>query len=334
MAHEIETAFFYKHKAWHGLGNVVQEKPRTTREAMQLADLGWTVSKQPLHVHHADGSVIEVPDQFATVRDSDNSVLGIVGDRYDPLQNHEAFSFFDPFVEDGSMFIDAAGSLRRGKRVFVLARAEGMTGEVVPGDRVNQHLLLWTSHDGTMATGIMWTPIRVVCMNTLRAATKNFEATEAIKIPHTVSQRDSLQLVQDAVDIARRSFDVSLEAFRSMQQRELDLRGLEQFVRMTFDRVEYVDDENNPVSPPLPQAFEKVLESWEFGPGADIDGVKGTVWGAYNAVTDWIDHGRGSKRKGETDAQAHNRRLDQSWFGSGSRLRQKAFDAAMEMVAL
>ena len=116
MAHEIETIFYMNETPWHRLGTRVIDIP-TADEAIVAAGLNWKVETKPLFL--ADGT--QAPSK-AVVRTSDNSILGVVGENYQPLQNEDAFKFFNPFVETGLATFETAGSLRQGKRVWILAK--------------------------------------------------------------------------------------------------------------------------------------------------------------------------------------------------------------------
>ena len=122
MSHQIEQMMWVGNNTpWHNLGNRFIEAPKTLEEAMVAAGLDWTVSTKKIYLD--DGRSVPA---MATVRDSDNSILGVVGNNYKPLQNRNAFDFFNPFVESGMAQIETAGSLMQGKRVWVQAKISSM----------------------------------------------------------------------------------------------------------------------------------------------------------------------------------------------------------------
>jgi phage/plasmid-like protein (TIGR03299 family) len=307
---------FVKEPAWHGLGTVLDEPP-TVSEAIVEAGLDWTVKKEPLFTKEGVGTPMlrEVPDHFGLVRSSDKRVLGVTGERYRPLQNVEAFEFFNPFLDKGVATLDTAGSLQGGKIVWVMAKLNGFEADVVKDDPVEARLLLSNPHTGNGAVKVLFTPTRVVCWNTLRAAeegTKNL-----VKIVHSKNVLNSLTAVQEAVDVANSTFAFTLDHYRAMARKDISVDGLKNYVRKVLE----VPDE----VPDMPRAWEGIEAAFEAGPGSDIPGVGGTVWNAYNSVTHWIDHQRGR------DAES---RLNASWFqpGVGNALRRRAHDEAMEIV--
>lgn len=337
MAHEFESGFFVKDAAWHGLGRVLPTPP-TCDDALRLAGLDWEVEKHPLVTEIPGVGSVTVPSHRSVVRATDKKVLGVVGKDWKLIQNKQGlFDFLAPFIENGAMVLDAAGSLREGRRVWALARLAGIAGEVSRGDEIRQHLLVYLGHDGGCTWGTVWTPVRVVCMNTLRAATADFKGKDIVRVRHTENAEEAIKLVQKTVDTARQSFTATLEVLRTMQRKNLSIEGLEQYVREVFkteakavvDAGETDDPEATGKVVKLADAKAKVIRAlapvthnFENGAGADFH--RGTVYGAFNAVTEYLDHERG--RTKET-------RLESTWFGSGATLRQRAFDKAVELLA-
>ncbi len=306
MAHMFETGFFHKQRAWHGLGNVVHGA-LSTAEAIVAAGLDWDVEECPLLVPGLNGPV-EVPEHKALMRSSDRRILGVVGKGYMPLQNRDAFAFFDGFVSSGEATLESAGALKRGQRVWVLAKINTPPAEVISGDEISTYLLLSNSHDGSLAIGVNYTPIRVVCNNTLSLALGKAElGASIIKIKHTAHSREALAIIRESVELASRSFSFTVEQYRKLAQTTMGVSGFERYVRKVFD-VPEIDGE-------MPRAWGELLERFEVGRGLEIPGVRGTAWAAYNAVTEWVQHVRG--RNAES-------RLDAAWFGEGRRIRDKA----------
>lgn len=308
-AHEFETGFFVGERAWHGLGNVVQKAP-TVQDALELSGLNWQVLELPISVPYDDGKISETEDWKALVRSTDYRILSVQKRTYTVVQNSEAFAFFNPFLHEGNCTLETAGSLRRGQRIFISARIQGLEGEVKSGDKIDAFLLLYNSHDGSLSVGVCFTPIRVVCNNTLTAAVSETDKT-AIKIRHRSGVHDALRQVQDAIDVNRQTFAYSLEQYREIERKKLPVDGFRQYVRQVFD----VPDEETK----MPRAWETLESLYDTAPGqTDLDD---SYWRAYNAVTYWTAHERG-----RTDAS----RLDSNWFGPSANLRQRALTVALE----
>ncbi len=312
MSHQFESGFFVRQPAWHRLGVLLDQAPHI-RDAITLAGLDWEVETAPLVT--AAGTAVD--SHRVVRRTADGKTLGVVGTAYRPLQNAQAFRFFEPFLDGGHCELEAAGSLKGGKRVWVLARVKSAEGEVTGGDAVRGYFLLSNAHDGSQAVRAQFTNVRVVCMNTLTLADRRagLGVEDCLRVRHTANVEAGLRLVQRTVDMAHRTFSATLAEYRRMAGRPLGVDGFVKYVAAVFDV---------PAGRglgKLPQAFDAVLRAYDHGPGARLPGVYGTYWGAYNAVTDWVDHTRG---KAGEDA-----RLDSAWFGSGARVKRKAFEIAL-----
>ena len=326
MSHEIEeingqaSTFSVQKMPWHGLGHVL-DNPPTTEEAIRCAGLDWDVKLVPLH-----GAFNGVPltgvNHWATVRSTDASVLGVVGPTYKPLQNVDAFKFFQPVLDAGEATLETAGSLRKGRRVWVLARVKADPVEIVPGDPVLSYILLSNGHDGTMAIRVGSTITRVVCANTLAAAHSD-GASKLLRIRHTDKANEALDLVRDTMNIVRREFETSTEQMKQLARKGVNVADIKEYVRavftpkVTLTTVDEQDEKNE-------RLLGKILPLFESGAGNDLPGVRGTAWAAYNAVTHFLSHERG---------QNADNRVNSLWFGDSANTSQRAFTQALKFAA-
>jgi len=154
-------------KPWHGLGTRL-ENAATSAEAIKAAGLDWNVTKQPLFLEGG----MQLERALATVREDTGAVLGVVGKVYQPLQNKDAFSFFDAVVGIKEAMYHTAGALGKGECVWILAKLPGVV-RVVGDDITEKYLLLTNRHDGWGSATVMFTPIRVVCQSAIRSAETN-----------------------------------------------------------------------------------------------------------------------------------------------------------------
>ena len=162
MAALVESMFSVRETPWHGLGTIIEEAP-TSKDAIRIAELDWEVNSNPIFDQNGN----EIEGFKANTRDRDNSVLGIVTDRYKIVQNSEAFEFTDSLVADQEITYETAGSLRNGKTIWLLAK---MPTSKILGEDVEPYICFANTHDGTGAIKVCATPIRVVCNNTLNLA--------------------------------------------------------------------------------------------------------------------------------------------------------------------
>lgn len=115
------SLFSMKEKAWHNLGQVIQDYP-TSAEAIHHAGLDYEVEKRKLFTPSIQDITIEVPNYFSTVRTDNDAILGVVGKDYQIVQNRDAFSFFDTIVGGEDMLYETAGALGKGECIFITAK--------------------------------------------------------------------------------------------------------------------------------------------------------------------------------------------------------------------
>lgn len=308
MSHEIETMFYKGETPWHGLGKEVKEA-LSSEDAMKQAGLDWTVKRVPLIT--ADGNNTPV-NNVAIQRSTDNSILGVVGPRFEPLQNNEAFKFFDPFIESGQATYETAGSLKEGKRIWILAALNKEPIHVKEGDDVKKYVLLSNSHDGSLAVRVGFTPIRVVCNNTLRLSHDN-ASSMLLRVRHTASMKDSLVKIQEIMNIADANFEATAEQYKALARKNIISTDLENYIKIVF---------NSRDSKQFDTLNEKIVELFESGKGAEFH--KGTAWGAYNAVTEFLSYEAGRNQ---------DSRLNSLWYGPSSKTNQIAFEEAIKLAA-
>ena len=323
MAHEIEVVdgiarmFYVGDAPWHGLGIPLNEPP-TIDEAIRLAGLNWTVSVKPLVIGE---SGIAVPAN-AVVRD-DGSVIGVVGGNFTPLQNLDAFRWFQPFIDSKQATLETAGSLKGGRKVWVLARLAGDPIEVAKNDMILRYLLLSNGHDGTISARAGFTATRVVCANTLHVAHTS-ETSKLIRVLHTPGIHDALDRVREIMSLADQQFKATAEQMKRLTEVGVVEEDLKKYVRKVFQNpvetkqgIEAPEDANE-------NLLAKIVPLFEEGPGAKLPGVAGTLWGAYNAVTAFTSHARG---------RSQDSRLDSLWFGDSARINKRALEVALRMAA-
>lgn len=314
MAHEIEEMMFVGATPWHGLG-VDVERGVSTEDAIKCAGLDWTVGTKPLLTN--DGHPVPA---CATYRETDGAVLGVVGPDYRPLQNADAFRFFEPFISTGEATYETAGSLRGGRRVWILARLNRAPSVIVPkaDDKVEKFVLLSNAHDGTLAVRVGFTPIRVVCSNTLALAHGN-EASKLIRLRHRSNVAANLEAVREVMNLADQRFEATAERFRQLAAKDINADDLKRYVDIVFTAPHMSAD----ARPDHDRLLGKIVPMFEHGRGNDLPGVRGTAWAAYNAVTEFLAYSRGRSQDG---------RLDSLWFGPGAELNRRALDAAIAMA--
>lgn len=311
MAHQVEQMFSVKETPWHGLGRVISDAPSIS-EGLSLAGLNWSVSKERLLC--ADGTPT---DAYAVRRNSDNSVLGTVGKQWTPLQNVEAFDWFQPFVDAKLATLESAGSLRDGQRVWILAQIAFDPSEIVKGDFVRKFMLLSNGHDGKLAVRVGFTPIRVVCANTLRASHES-TASKLIRVRHNAGVKAKIDNLREVMNLANQEFEATAQQFRFLAS---SMYNQEDIIKYVQKIVGIKDGED--ISTRKLNICKEIFELIDSGTGQDIPGVRGTWWAAYNGVTEYLNYNKGNNS---------DNRLNSLWYGQDYNLNMLALETCIDFA--
>jgi phage/plasmid-like protein (TIGR03299 family) len=304
MAHLVETMAYAGEVPWHGLGHKVPSD-LSTDQMMQAAGLDWTVQKIPAFVKIEDES--QAIDAAALVRSSDNKILDVVSSDWNPVQNQEAFDFFQDFVNAGDMEMHTAGSLKGGQIVWALAKIKD-SFELFGGDQVDSYMLFTNPHVYGQSLDIRFTPIRVVCNNTLTLSLSQKGGT-AFKLSH---RREFVaDQAKQALGIAHAKLDEYKSMASWMGSKRYDNESIKAYFQELFPSQGDKDSRN----------AIKALEVLELQPGAKF--AEGSWWQAFNAVTYMTDHLMG---------RSNDARLQSAWFGVNKSLKNKALQLAIDMA--
>jgi len=174
-------------------------------------------------------------------------------------------------------------------------------------------VLLSNSHDGSLAVRVGFTPIRVVCANTLKLAHDNV-SSQLIRVRHTKSMNNTLDGIREIMNLANMQFEATAEQYRRLASRACNSEDLEKYIKIVFKK--------ESETPQFQTLKEKITANFEHGRGSELS--RGTMWGAYNAITEYLgyEHGRNN-----------DNRLNSLWFGTSDNLNQRAFDEAVKMAA-
>lgn len=309
---------------WHGLGTKL-DRPATAVEAIQAAGLDWKVRKVPLWACEGTNNA-KVLRYEAVVPESrwglqDCPVFGVVGTDYHPLQNAEAFAFFDSIVGHGAAVYHTAGALGEGEQVWILAKLPGMI-EVTASDGLEKYVLLSTGHDGRTCLRMILTPVRVVCQNTLTLALQSGE--EVTRAYHTRDMERQLTGVQLKVRALLAGFEDIQEACRAMARKPLDQHGMAEYVAEVFPHPDPLPA-NGKVPAWITEDRANCTLLFHEGLGNAAADVKGTLWAAYNGVTEYVDHWR------ERGDGQHMRNV---CFGRGYQIKARAYSVACRLARI
>ena len=318
MSHEVEMVngvaqmAYAGEKPWHGLG-VEVSNDLTPNQIMRKAGLDWSVEKVPLYFTNRGGKAISVNKQ-ALVRSTDQKVLDVIGDDWNPVQNEDAFEFFSEYVLAGDMEMNTAGSLKGGKNVFALAKVKE-SFSILGEDQVDSYLLFSNPHEYGKAIDVRFTPVRVVCNNTLtfslQAASKNF-----VKLNHR-SKFDA-DMVKQQMGLASEKFAKYKEMAEFLSTKKFSVESLINYYNEVFPHTYSKDKEVKGIED-LTKNAKAAMDVLYTQPGANFG--EGTWWQALNSVTYMTDHTMG--RNAET-------RLQSAWFGQNQARKVKAVNKAVE----
>jgi phage/plasmid-like protein (TIGR03299 family) len=298
---------------WHGLGTKV-EPDLSPIQIMSKAGLDWSVEKEAM----TTASGIEIEGKKALVRSSDKKVLDVVGDGWNPVQNKDAFEFFSEYTLAGDMEMHTAGSLKGGQMVWALAKVKE-SFDILGGDQVDSYLLFSNPHKYGKAIDVRFTPIRVVCNNTL-SMSLGMNAANSVTMNHR--NEFNPDMVKEQMGIASEKFAKYKEMAQFLSTKRFSMDSLVQYYNEVFPRT-YKGKKDISVKDfaDLSTNGQKAHSFLETQPGAHFG--EGSWWQALNSVTYLTDHKMGR----EVDS-----RLSSAWFGANQTRKIRAVEKAVEFA--
>jgi phage/plasmid-like protein (TIGR03299 family) len=328
MAHNVKSMFSMLEKPWHGLGKVLTTPPATVAEAIQVAGIDPEIQTEPLYL--ANGTKVE---RNAVTSKATGFVYGTVGPDWQAIQPAEAFAPCQPFLDAKAATIETAGALDEGRRVWMLLKLNKPDSVIVPqaDDRVQKYLLAAVGHDGTLAFRLGMTAIRVVCQNTLSASIKSGES-DHVRITHrTRNAAQAIEAVTATIQAVDARFEKAAEVFRALATIKIQsAKQLEAYITAVFgiktkDKANAIEtstgrkaesfadllsgsaslsghtavhaakygDVEKMAEAATSRVLENVSHLFESGRGQREQGIRGTGWAAYNAVTEYCTWERG-----------------------------------------
>ena len=287
LIESTDNLMYVRAVPWHGMGVRLEEAP-TSHDALVASGLDWKVEQKEVFVN---GVVAE--GYKANVRDRDNSILGIVSDRYKVVNNEDAFAFVDNLVDGSATKYETAGSLRNGKTVWMLAK---MPDEKILGDDIEQYLCFTNTHDGTGSVKVFFTPIRVVCANTLSAAIegapRSWYATHAGNIQGKFHEaQETLFRAKVAMDALKNDADI-------LVKKKLSDLQIAAIINDLFPEVK--DEMSNRQKENIMTMKKKFINCYNMD---DLQNFKGTGWGVVNAAADYAAHQSVTSRNPYTESR-------------------------------
>jgi phage/plasmid-like protein (TIGR03299 family) len=335
MAHQFSSGVFcYNKPAWHRLG-VVVDGTLSAREAFRMAKADFHISGRPVF----DADMQPIAGYQAITRIDTGRTLSVMTETYTPIQNDSLIRIAEALRDD--INIDAVCVLSDGRKVTFTAKIRGAEGDVVPGDPVQQYLVGCTSHDGSIPFQLLFSPIRVVCQNTLSAAlgvaSNQRHRNNAIRIRHTKNAESLIARLPELVDVRRRQFIGGLDELRHMAATPCTKAQFRQYISTVFaDQLQgTINDLRGDKSTARPRVLED-FPGWSSmqrkfngeAIGIELPASRGTAWCAYQAVTEYISHESG---RAKDPNEAARQRLEALYWGKASEMITSAHSFALAM---
>jgi len=336
MAHLLQQMAYVGQTPWHQLGT--QLPPRQPIEVWaREAGMDWTIRETPVRYMAEDAdahgpvrplqTLESFSEQKVLYRSDTSAPLSVVSSRYQVVQPRAVLELYRDLTEIAGYEMETAGVLKAGRKFWALART-GQHTVFKGSDSVDGYLLLATSCDGTLATTVTPTTVRVVCHNTLAMAISG-ASSNAIRVPHSTSF--DADAIKRQLGIAVSQWDSFMHRMKTLSERKVKGKeSLNYFLQVLYGpgAGQGVDgnDHRKRIVIPRERAVKKVQALYDGqGRGAELAAAKGTAWGLLNAVTEYVDH--------ERRARSREYRLDSAWFGQGAVIKQRALTHALELIA-
>lgn len=317
MSHEINSIAYTGKTPWHGLGTML-EPGAPIDTWIRDAGMEWQIHTAAIEyaIDVGPNAPYATFNGMRVLYRSDTTVpLSVVSKNYKVVQPRQVLEFYRDLVDTQGYELETAGCLRGGRKFWALARM-GETIELPGVDTVEGYLLFATSCDGTLATSVIPTSIRVVCANTLHATLHGAEG--GIKVPHS-SVFDE-KAVKARLSVARSQWNDYVTLTQAMSRKSVSAHEAVRFFELALGS--YAANEGEERMRPFKRALETVQNLYAGGgKGSDLPSSKGTVWGLVNAISEYADFGRKTR--------SEDTRLSSAWFGAAARLKQRALEQAI-----
>jgi phage/plasmid-like protein (TIGR03299 family) len=283
---------------------------------MEKAGVDWEVHEVESFIEF-DGKRMPT-GQKSLVRGTDGKILTNVGENWNPVQNADAFNFFSEYCMSGDMEMHTAGSLRDGQMVWALAKVKD-SFELFGGDKVDSYLLFSNPHQYGKAIDVRFTPIRVVCNNTLSLSLSQ-KADKSVKVGHR-TQFDAYE-VKKALKIASDKLNTYKDMAEFLGKKKFTTEAYIEYLNTVFPRTADKKVQGMPLSKDtLSRNATLAYDVLETQPGAEF--ARGSWWQAFNSVTYITDHVQGRNA---------DNRLYTSWFGYNQVNKKKALESAIKFA--
>ncbi len=338
MAHEIHKRDRFGHvgePGWHGIGRPLPEGI-DAQQAFQRMGIGWKTELLPLFGKSNEQSstgghiLIPCPDHRVHVRSDTRQILGVVSKGYQPFENQDLAKFADALAgEDAAVTVETAGTLYDCRRVFALVKLP-YSVHAAADDRLDLYVLVANGHGGVACFSVWPTSIRVVCANTFRMSER--DAGKGLRFRHTGDFDEKVRMARKVLGTAQREAKLFEEKVKALVGANLSIEGAKMFMEraweISFGKLDNLEGESL-----IKMTAKRDVEVADWLDRMDnernnLPGISGTLWSAFNAVTEWHDHERGRS----LPVKQSQVRLHSNLFGVSSVAKMKTFRHALTLV--
>jgi len=277
-------------------------------EAMEAAEHNFSVVKEKIYTDHG----LLVPDHVAIVNQDTGQYLGTVGSGWEPVQPQTVYELANDLIESTNGKINGCFSMMNNAIMgisFQLAKKE-----YIEGDPIDLNFIMVNSFNGTHGVAGHSTTNRIACMN--QANTSN----RVYSLKHTKFVLNRIEIVKNILKFYEneiKNFDEKM--MHLINTRMNDSEAIEWF-KSLFPK---------PKSPTGETRIEKqvgiFIDCLMNGRGSHISGVRGTSYGAFQALTEYINHRKPVKIHNDRDEDEV--KFQSIHFGAGNTLTQKALNS-------
>lgn len=247
----------------------------SVEDAIRMADMAWEVVQTPALIRLTDGNILETPMKV-NVRSDNNAFLGVVSDRYQTIQNREAFSFLS-YLSD-FRFI-SAGIVSGGKTIWMCVEVPDFS---VLGDNMRMFLVFSATHDGKGAIRAAITPVRPACSNTLNLAFR--KAVRSFSLLHKGDVIGKISMVGSIMEHEsnyREVFQLESERLASIRLNNVMVNNL---LETLFPMPQEVTNRKKDI---IESQRNGVITAYNAD---DLGNFRGTAYGFLQAVSDFAYH--------------------------------------------
>lgn len=267
------------------------------------ASLDWNVLACPVAVQLPDGTSREVPNRKVLVRDDNFAQVGVVGGRYEIVQNSVITGLVSPLVSEGLLEITNQGYLGGGSKVFI--QAQMTQGYEIAGEDHRAMLTLLNSHDGTSPLAAGVTDTRVICSNTFAMAMEGMST----RLQHKLGVNEQALKITETLDFVNERMRRFSEAAEVLSSTKATVGMVDKIILTAYGKKEGDTVRNR----------DQIVDRFFNGRGNEGS----TLWDAFNAITEFNTHASG---------KTNEARFGYANFGTGASVARRAIDAALALA--